>query len=76
MILIEVIHMGKLFDGTQEEMKKFLEKKGYKLFKDVGFDQIYVKKDLSKIKKNWNKVIWFDFVLCFFPEFGTQLILI
>jgi hypothetical protein len=44
--------MGKLFDGTQEEMKKFLEKKGYKLFKDVGFDQIYVKKDSAKIKKN------------------------
>ena len=53
-ILIEVIHFDKLFPRTKEEMKKFLEKKGYKLFKDVGFDQIYVKKDLSKGKnKNW-----------------------
>jgi hypothetical protein len=44
--------MGKLLNGTQEEMKTFLEKKGYKLFKDVGFDQIYLKKDSAKIKKN------------------------
>jgi hypothetical protein len=51
-ILIEVIHFGKMFDGTKEEMQTFLEEKGYRLFKDVGFDQIYIKKDSAKIKKN------------------------
>ena len=65
MILIEVIHMGKLFDGTQEEIKKFLEMKGYKLFKDVCFDQIYVKTDSAKIKKNWTffEINNFDLIL-------------
>jgi hypothetical protein len=29
-----------------------VEKKEYKLLNDVGFDQIYVKKDSAKIKKN------------------------
>jgi hypothetical protein len=43
--------MGKLLNGTQEEMKKSQEMKGYKLFMDVGFEQIYVKKDSAKIKK-------------------------
>jgi hypothetical protein len=51
-ILIEVIHFGKMFDGTKEEMKAFLEEKGYRLFKDIGFDQIYIKKESAKIKKN------------------------
>jgi hypothetical protein len=51
-ILIEVIHLDKLFKGSQQEMRKFLEKKGYKHFRDVGFDQIYVKKDSLKSKKN------------------------
>jgi hypothetical protein len=41
-----------LFKGTRDELKKFLEKKGYKRFKEVGFDEIYVKKDISKINKN------------------------
>lgn len=49
-ILIEVTQAGRLFKGSQDELQKFLEKKGFKHFKDVGFDQIYVKKDISKNK--------------------------
>ena len=47
-ILIEVTQAGRLFEGSKEELRKFLESRGYQHFKDIGFDQIYVKKDKRK----------------------------
>jgi hypothetical protein len=51
-ILVEVTQAGRLFKGSKTDLKKFLQKRGFKLFKDVGFDQIYVKKDAAKNVKN------------------------
>ena len=53
-ILIEVTQAGRLFEGSKDDVRKFLEKRGFRLFKDVGFDQIYVKKDKKKIKNKKN----------------------
>jgi predicted RNA binding protein YcfA (HicA-like mRNA interferase family) len=50
--LVEVTQAGRLFKGSKTDLKKFLQKRGFKLFKDVGFDQIYVKKDAAKNVKN------------------------
>jgi hypothetical protein len=40
--------MGKLFDGTQGEMKKFLEKKGYKMWVLTRFT---LRKILRRLKR-------------------------
>ena len=53
-ILIEVTQAGRLFEGSKEELREFLENRGFRHFKDVGFDQIYVRKEKKKIKNKRN----------------------
>ena len=44
-MLIEVVHLGKLFPGSEAELNEFLDEKGYRFYASLGYDNIYVKKD-------------------------------
>ena len=49
-ILIEVKHIGEMFNGSLKEFEAFLDEKGYKFYKSVAIDNIYIKKDFQIIK--------------------------
>ena len=48
-LLIEVNHMGKIFDGNIGDLESFLDKKGFKFYKSVEIDNIYIAKDFQKV---------------------------
>ena len=48
-LLIEVVHLGKLFGGSLAELNSFLEEKGYRLYKSVEIDNIYIRNDFQVI---------------------------
>ena len=45
-ISVEMNHAGEIFDGTIQDIRDFLESKGYELVGTVKIDDIYVKKEL------------------------------
>jgi predicted metallopeptidase len=47
-ILVEVAHLGKVFDGDLREFNSFMSKIGYDFYKSVKVDSIYVKKDFQR----------------------------
>ena len=50
---IEVDHLGRIFDGTNTNLRYLMKRNGYELFKEVGIDEIYVKNDfLNSIHKD------------------------
>ena len=48
-ISIEMQHAGEIFDGTKQEIRNFLESKGYQLIDTVKIDDIFVKKELIQM---------------------------
>ena len=51
-LLIEVIQMGKIFDGKIEDLDKLMEENGYKFFSKIHFNHVYVKKELKPRFRN------------------------
>ena len=47
---IETNHLGEVFPGKLEDLRKFLTSKGYKIYQKVKIDEIYVKRSLLKSK--------------------------
>jgi len=51
-LLIEVDHIGEIFDGTRKDLEDFLSSKGFQLIRDIGGDALYAKEQLLiKAKK-------------------------
>ena len=48
-ILVELIHAGKVFNGNREEVIHFLEKQNYQFIGNI-FDDVFVRKDLIGTK--------------------------
>ena len=45
-ISVEMQHAGEIFDGTKQEIRNFLESKGYQLIDTVKIDDIFIEKHL------------------------------
>ncbi len=41
--------MGKIFDGNVGDLESFLDEKGFKFYKSVEIDNIYIAKDFQKV---------------------------
>ena len=51
-LIIEVRHAGKIFEGNKFEIRKMMNNNGYKLYKDGAIDFIFAKKSfLKKLSK-------------------------
>jgi len=46
-LMIEVNHMGKVFEGSLEDLETYLDESGYKFYKKVEIDSIYIRKDFN-----------------------------
>jgi hypothetical protein len=46
-LLVEVNHIGEIFEETREEFEKFLDEIGYKFYMSLSIDNIYLKKDFE-----------------------------
>ena len=44
-ILVEVAHLGKVFEGNLKDFEDFLAAKGYKFYQSIEVDNLYVKND-------------------------------
>ena len=51
---IEFNHLGKVFEGTSEDVTKFMEDNGYKFHSKVGIDALFIK-EKNKTKKKSKK---------------------
>ena len=40
---IEMNHVGEIFPGSERDIKDFLQSKGFKFYKDINIDHVYVK---------------------------------
>lgn len=45
-LMIEVAHMGEIFPGDNDELRRFLNQNGYVFFKRLAIDDVYIKKSL------------------------------
>ena len=45
---VEMAHVGQIFDGTKQEIRDFLDAKGYEFVETVKIDDIFVNKTLIK----------------------------
>jgi len=45
---VEINHLGQVFPGKLEDLRKMLFNLGYKLYQKVSIDEIYVKKSLLR----------------------------
>ena len=53
-LLIEIDHLGEIFEGDNDELRRFLHKQDYVFYKRLSIDDVYVKKSfLKKLKKLW-----------------------
>jgi hypothetical protein len=43
-LIIEINHLGAIFEGNYFQVRKMLKENGYKVFKGTDFDEIYVKR--------------------------------
>ena len=57
LLSIETNHAGDIFPGTREDIKTFLEDRGYNLSQTTVIDDFFLHKDfkMSKEKRNHNK---------------------
>ena len=42
-LLIEVDHLGEIFEGDDDEMRKFMHENGYVFYRRLSIDDVYVK---------------------------------
>jgi hypothetical protein len=49
-ILVEVDHLGKIFEGNLAEFEAFLTSKGYKFHQSIDIDNVYIKNDFTVMK--------------------------
>lgn len=45
-LLVEVDHIGEIFDGSRKDLEDLLHSKGYNHIEDIGGDALYAKKHL------------------------------
>ena len=45
-LMIEMAHMGKIFPGDNDELRRFLSQNGYVFYKRLAIDDVYIKKSL------------------------------
>ena len=43
---IEMNHAGEVFEGTRDDIRKFLFSNGYRFYRKVAIDEMFVKKDV------------------------------
>ena len=43
---IEMNHAGEVFEGTKMDIRKFLFQNGYRFYRRVSIDEMFVKKDV------------------------------
>ena len=48
-MLIEVNHIGAIFQGSLKALSQLLKKNGFKFFRSTNIDDIYVKRDFRAI---------------------------
>jgi hypothetical protein len=48
-LLIEVEHVGELFEGSLKDLEDFLASKGYSFHKSIEIDSIYIRNDFAPI---------------------------
>ena len=46
--------MGKIFDGSLQDLESYLDEKGFKFYKTVQIDNIYISKDFKKLSDWFN----------------------
>ena len=49
-LLIEVNHIGEIFNETREEFDKLLAEAGFVFYKSISIDNIYIRKDFEMPK--------------------------
>ena len=47
-LMIETNHLGEIFEGTNDDLRRFLHKNGYTFYKRMNVDDIYLKKSFVK----------------------------
>lgn len=48
-LMVEVNHVGQIFEGTVSDLDSFLDENGFKFYKTVTLDNIYIAKDFKKV---------------------------
>ena len=46
--LVEMNHAGDIFEGTEQDIREFMDSKGYALVDTIKIDDIFLKKELMK----------------------------
>ena len=47
-ISVEMNHAGDIFEGTEQDIRDFMDSKGYALLGTIKIDDIFLKKELLK----------------------------
>jgi hypothetical protein len=52
---VEVHHLGKIFDGTLDDLEDIMKSNGYKFFSKIHINHIYIKDDFvpKRLRKNF-----------------------
>jgi len=58
---VETEHTGEVFEGTMDEVKEFLEKRGFVFVHRIGVDDIFVRKDLYEGSYSPDMNAWTEF---------------
>ena len=54
-LLIEVEHLGKIFDGKIQDLEEIMTDNGYKFYMNIGINHVYIKKDM---KPRFNNIVF------------------
>ena len=49
--------MGKIFDGSLQDLESYLDERGFKFYKTVEIDNIYIAKDFKKLNDWFNSFV-------------------
>ena len=54
-VIIEVNHLGKIFEDTNDDLDQLMRDNGYKFFSEIHINHIYVKNDFvpKRLKSNF-----------------------
>ena len=45
LIMVEMAHLGTIFEGDNDSLRRFLHEQGYVFYKRMSIDDIYIKKE-------------------------------
>ena len=51
-IIIEVNHLGKIFDASKDELQKIMRDNGYKFLMKIHINHVYIKEDFKPKFRN------------------------